>query len=49
MASVAVWNADHGFVDGILRGYKSGVLNSAHYLNLTQCETLEGELRIEWF
>ncbi|KAG2178589.1 hypothetical protein INT44_001742 [Umbelopsis vinacea] len=42
MASAAVWNADNGFVDGILRGYKSGILNSSHYLNLTQCETVEG-------
>ncbi|KAH8551959.1 ATP synthase subunit [Umbelopsis sp. PMI_123] len=41
MASATVWNADNGFVDGILRGYKSGILNSSHYLNLTQCETLE--------
>lgn len=44
MASAAVWNADNGFVDGILRGYKSGILNSTNYLNLTQCETVEGEL-----
>jgi len=41
MASAAVWNADNGFVDGILRGYKSGILNSTNYLNLTQCETVE--------
>ena len=39
------YNADHGYCDGILRGYKSGILSNAVYNNLTQCETLEGNSR----
>ena len=31
-----------GFPEGILRGYKAGLLTQGHYSNLTQCETLEG-------
>lgn len=44
MASALFYNENDGFVDGILRGYFSGILNSNQYLNFTQCETLEGEL-----
>ena len=36
------FNASHGFVEGILRGYKGGLLTSVNYANLTQCETLDG-------
>jgi V-type H+-transporting ATPase subunit d len=32
-----------GFLEGIVRGYKSGTLTQAHYASLTQCETLEGQ------
>nr|CAG8433726.1 5513_t:CDS:2 [Entrophospora candida] len=35
------FNVDDGYTEGIVRGYKSGILNSTHYLNLTQCETLD--------
>ena len=31
-----------GFLEGIVRGYKAGLLTQGHYSNLTQCETLEG-------
>ena len=31
-----------GFLEGIVRGYKAGLLTQGHYANLTQCETLEG-------
>ena len=31
-----------GFLEGILRGYKAGLLTQGNYSNLTQCETLEG-------
>eukprot|EP00842_Homolaphlyctis_polyrhiza_P003156 jgi/Hompol1/3841/HPOL_006776-RA len=37
------FNIEHGFLEGILRGYKAGVLSSSTYMNLTQCETLEGK------
>jgi hypothetical protein len=35
-----------GYLEGIVRGYKSGILNANQYHNLTQCETLEGLLSI---
>ncbi|KAI0061677.1 ATPase, V0 complex, subunit D [Artomyces pyxidatus] len=35
------FNADTGFLEGIVRGYRSGILTTSQYSNLTQCETLE--------
>ncbi|KAG1882588.1 ATPase V0 complex subunit D [Suillus subluteus] len=35
------FNVNNGFLEGILRGYKSGLLTPSHYASLTQCETLE--------
>ncbi|KAG9285343.1 hypothetical protein G9A89_010818 [Geosiphon pyriformis] len=35
------FNANNGYLEGIVRGYKSALLNQTHYLNLTQCETLD--------
>jgi hypothetical protein len=35
--------ASSGFLEGIVRGYKSGLLTQNAYHNLTQCENLEGE------
>lgn len=43
MASALTFNENDGFIDGILRGYYSGILNSTQYLNFSQCETLEGK------
>ena len=31
-----------GFLEGIVRGYKAGILTQAQYASLCQCETLEG-------
>lgn len=36
------FNIDHGYVEGLVRGFKSGILKQGDYLNLVQCETLEG-------
>ncbi len=36
------FNLDHGYVEGLCRGFKSGILKAAEYQNLVQCETLEG-------
>jgi hypothetical protein len=33
---------DSGFLEGIIRGYKAGILTQNQYANLTQCESLEG-------
>ncbi|KAG8821504.1 H(+)-transporting V0 sector ATPase subunit d [Serendipita sp. 401] len=35
------FNVDAGYLEGILRGYKAGLLTQAQYTTLTQCETLE--------
>ncbi|KAI8800705.1 V0 complex, c/d subunit of ATPase [Cladochytrium replicatum] len=35
------FNIDNGYLDGIVRGFKSGILSISNYLNLTQCETLD--------
>ncbi|XP_044787989.1 V-type proton ATPase subunit d 1 isoform X1 [Bubalus kerabau] len=36
------FNVDNGYLEGLVRGLKAGVLSQADYLNLVQCETLEG-------
>lgn len=36
------FNVDNGYLEGLVRGLKAEVLD---YLNLVQCETLEGEPR----
>ncbi|KAH7102556.1 vacuolar ATP synthase subunit D 1 [Auriculariales sp. MPI-PUGE-AT-0066] len=35
------FNASNGYLEGIVRGYKSGLLTQANYANLTQCENLD--------
>ncbi|CAI2188401.1 1150_t:CDS:2 [Funneliformis geosporum] len=35
------FNINDGYLEGIVRGYKSAILTSNHYINLTQCETLD--------
>lgn len=34
-------NVKDGYVEGLLRGYRSGLLTSADYNNLSQCENLD--------
>ena len=36
------FNVDSGYLEGLVRGFRSGVLTQSDYLNLSQCETLEG-------
>lgn len=38
---LSLFNVENGFLDGILRGFKSGLLTSTQYINLSQCETLD--------
>ncbi|KAL3084938.1 hypothetical protein niasHS_010007 [Heterodera schachtii] len=35
------FNLDHGYLEALIRGFKSGLLTSTDYSNLVQCETLE--------
>ena len=37
-----VFNINNGFLEGLCRGMRCGVLKDADYMNLVQCETLEG-------
>jgi len=41
MMSELSFNIDNGYLEGLVRGFKGGVLKQADYLNLVQCETLE--------
>nr|XP_022919213.1 V-type proton ATPase subunit d-like [Onthophagus taurus] len=36
-----LFNADHGYLDGLCRGLKNGILKRADYNNLIQCETID--------
>ena len=36
------FNIENGYLEGLVRGFKGGILNQADYANLVQCETLEG-------
>ncbi|KAJ8905466.1 hypothetical protein NDN08_001973 [Rhodosorus marinus] len=36
-----LFNTDDGYLEAIIRGYRAGILSSADYANLCQCETLE--------
>ena len=40
-----VFNVDNGYLEGLVRGFRSGILNRSDYLNLVQCETVEGKNR----
>ncbi|XP_035286453.1 V-type proton ATPase subunit d 2-like [Anguilla anguilla] len=35
------FNVDHGYLEGLVRGFKAGILKQVDYQNLSQCETLE--------
>lgn len=37
------FNVDHGYLEGLVRGMKAGILTQTDYNNLAQCDTLEGE------
>lgn len=37
-----LFNIDGGYLEGLCRGFKCGILKQSDYLNLVQCETLEG-------
>lgn len=38
-----MFNVDGGYLEGLCRGFKCGILKQSDYLNLVQCETLEGK------
>lgn len=44
-----LFNIDGGYLEGLCRGFKCGILKQSDYLNLVQCETLEGLYTLEFF
>ena len=42
-----LFNMDHGYLEGLCRGFRSGILTQGDYLNLVQCETLEGSVSVK--
>lgn len=44
-----LFNIDGGYLEGLCRGFKCGILKQADYLNLVQCETLEGKYTLKFF
>ena len=39
------FNMDSGYFEGIVRGLRAGILRQSDYVNLCQCENLDGALR----
>lgn len=39
--SQLLFNMSNGYLEGLVRGFKGGILKQSDYLNLVQCETLE--------
>ena len=37
-----MFNIDGGYMEGLVRGFKGGILKQSDYMNLVQCDTLEG-------
>ena len=37
------FNANAGYHEGLVRGLKAGILHQTDYINLTQCENLDGK------
>lgn len=41
-----MFNIDGGYLEGLCRGFKCGILKQSDYLNLVQCESLEGKGKV---
>ncbi len=40
--SFLTFNINDGYLEALVRGYRSGILTNADYSNLVQCDSLEG-------
>jgi V-type H+-transporting ATPase subunit d len=36
-----LFNTNYGYLEGLVRGFKNGLLTQSEYQALTQCDTLE--------
>lgn len=43
MTEALFFNSHSGYLEGVLRGFKAGLLTQTQYANLTQCESLDGQ------
>lgn len=43
MGAEYTFNSNDGYFEGLVRGFRAGIITQEDYTNLTQCETLEGE------
>ena len=43
-----LFNIDNGYLEALCRGFKNGILRQNDYLNLVQCETLDGNIINIW-
>jgi hypothetical protein len=46
LGGLATFNMQHGFVEAVVRGFRSGFLSEENYHHLTQCDNLEVSLVI---
>jgi V-type H+-transporting ATPase subunit d len=44
LGGLATFNMQHGFVEAVVRGFRSGFLSEENYHHLTQCDNLEVRL-----
>lgn len=42
--SMLTYNMNNGYLEALVRGFKSGLLSRVDYDNLAQCDTLEGKI-----
>ena len=42
MGEMLFANINDGYLEGLLRGYRGGILTSTDYANLCQCESIDG-------
>jgi len=40
----STFNADCGYFEGLVRGFRAGILSERDYMDLTQCDSLEGNI-----
>jgi hypothetical protein len=46
LGGMSTFNMQHGFVEALVRGYRSGFLSDTDYHHMTQCDNLEVRIMI---
>jgi V-type H+-transporting ATPase subunit d len=49
LGGLATFNMQHGYVEAVIRGFRSGFLEDEAYHHLSQCENLEVKKIIDLF